>query len=64
VSPHIHLDEELETIESPTSPAMYEVIVMRNITRLMSEGQITPEEFTHYCKRLYAAVDRRQGRAA
>lgn len=64
MSPHIHLDEDLETIESPTCPALYEVIVMRNITRFMEQDLITQEEFTHYCKRLYAALDRRQGRAA
>jgi hypothetical protein len=64
MSPHILADEYLETFESSACPAMYEVIVLRNFTRLMDEGQITTEEFTHYCKRLYAALERRQGRAA
>lgn len=64
MSPHIVIDQYLDTITSPTCPGVYEVLTLHNITRLMSEGQITPEEFTHYCGRLYAALDRRKGRAA
>ena len=43
MSPHILADEYLETVESSACPAMYEVIVLRNFTRLMDEGQITTE---------------------
>lgn len=59
-SPHILIDQYLDTVESPSCPELYEVIAVRNITRLRDEGRITLEEFTHYSARLRRICEQRK----
>lgn len=64
MSAYIAIDDDLDEVSSPDCPALYEVIVLRNITHFMEAEQITIEEFHHYCKRLTDTLARRPRRAA
>lgn len=52
MSPHILIDEALYSLEHPDSPSGNSILVQRLITRMMTDGLITIEEFNHYCQRL------------
>lgn len=56
MSPHIIIDEELETLAHPATPASWSVMIQKQLNEMMSEEKITVEEFHHYCKRLNAVV--------
>lgn len=64
MSPHILIDNHLDELSMAGCPALYEVIVMKQITHLMERSEITIEEFHHYCRRLTDTLARRPGRAA
>ena len=64
MSPHILIDVALEGMNDPDCPPLNEVNVMRIITNLHRDEAITNDELTHYCDRLYRAVERRARRAA
>jgi len=52
VSPHILIDEALDSLEHPESPPGNSILVQQIITNLMIDQLITLEEFSHYCQRL------------
>ncbi|MBX8534574.1 hypothetical protein K5D33_07525 [Pseudomonas cichorii] len=52
MSPHILIDEALESLSHPDSPPGNTVLVQQIITNMMTDGLITLEEFSHYCNRL------------
>jgi hypothetical protein len=60
MSPHILIDEALESLEHPDSPPGAGKVVLHMITKMMEGNAITVEEFNHYCKRLNKIVDRRK----
>lgn len=60
VSPHILIDQALEGAADPSSQSDIDVLVQGLITRLFTDGAITTEEFSHYCKRLMDICQRRK----
>ncbi|WP_223535350.1 hypothetical protein [Pseudomonas sp. GL-B-16] len=52
MSPHILIDEALDSLAHPDSPPGYSILVQQTITNLMTDQLITLEEFSHYCQRL------------
>ncbi|QBZ90672.1 hypothetical protein EPZ47_18775 [Pseudomonas viciae] len=52
MSPHILIDQALESLEPPESPPGSSKVVLHMITKMMEGGAISVEEFNHYCKRL------------
>ncbi|MGP5236410.1 hypothetical protein SAMN04490192_2919 [Pseudomonas lundensis] len=60
MSPHILIDEALESLSHPDSPQSNSVLVQQIITRLMMDELITLEEFSHYCKRLLKHCQQRR----
>ena len=64
MSPHILIDEALDGLDSPNSPALNEVLAEGLIVRLFTAGEITAEEFNHYCKRRLKISERRKGVSA
>lgn len=64
MSPHIAIDNDLDELNHPACPPLYETLVLRNITRLYTDGAISLEEFDHYCKRLNVAIAQRPRSAA
>ena len=52
MSPHILIDEALESLEHPDSPDGAQKVVLHMITKMMEGSAISVEEFNHYCKRL------------
>jgi hypothetical protein len=52
LSPHILIDDALESLEHPSSAYGETILVQRIITKMMTDHLITLEEFSHYCKRL------------
>jgi len=60
LSPHILIDEALESLEHPDSPPDNSVLVQQIITNLMTDQLITLEEFSHYCQRLLKQCRRRK----
>jgi len=59
LSPHILIDQDLDELSHPSCPALYETLVLRNITSFYTSGVITLEEFDHYCARLNVAIAHR-----
>lgn len=64
MSPHILIDEDLDELSHPACPALYEILLLRNITCFYTSSAITLEEFDHYCKRLHVATANRPRSAA
>ncbi|WP_025129956.1 hypothetical protein [Pseudomonas sp. PH1b] len=60
MSPHILIDQALEGVADPNSQSDIDVLVRGLITRLFTDGAISTDEFTHYCKRLMDACHRRK----
>lgn len=60
MSPHILIDEALETLEHPDSPDGAQKVVLHMITNMMEGGVISVEEFNHYCKRLLKLTRQRK----
>lgn len=60
MSPHIQIDEALDGLESSDSPELNEVLAEGLIVRLFTAGEITAEEFSHYCKRLLKHCQQRR----
>ena len=52
MSPHILIDEALDSLSHPDSPPGSSILVQQIITNLMTDQLITLEEFSHYCQRL------------
>ena len=52
MSPHILIDEALDSLGHPDSPPGNSILVQQIITNLMTDQLITIEEFSHYCQRL------------
>ena len=52
MSPHILIDEALESLEHPDSEPAAQAVVARMITNMLTGDAITTEEFNHYCQRL------------
>ncbi|MNV77328.1 hypothetical protein D3C71_1707400 [compost metagenome] len=52
MSPHILIDEALDSLSHPDSPPGNSILVQQIITNLMTDQVITLEEFSHYCQRL------------
>ena len=52
MSPHILIDEALDSLTHPDSPPGNSILVQQIITNLMTDQVITLEEFSHYCQRL------------
>ena len=52
MSPHILIDEALDSLAHPDSPPDNSILVQQIITQLMTDELITIEEFSHYSKRL------------
>ena len=52
MSPHILIDEALDSLWHPDSPAGNSAVVQRMINKMMTDELITIEEFNHYCRRL------------
>jgi hypothetical protein len=52
MSPHILIDESLDSLAHPDSPPGNSILVQQIITNLMTDQLITLEEFSHYCQRL------------
>ncbi|MNR30235.1 hypothetical protein D3C85_1476800 [compost metagenome] len=52
MSPHILIDEALDSLSHPDSPPGNSILVQQIITSLMTDQLITIEEFSHYCQRL------------
>ena len=52
MSPHILIDEALDSLSHPDSPSGNSILVQQIITNLMTDQLITLEEFSHYCQRL------------
>ncbi|BBP60398.1 hypothetical protein [Pseudomonas sp. St316] len=60
MSPHILIDEALESLEHPDSPEGASKVVLHMITKMMEGEVITVEEFNHYCKRLLKITRQRK----
>ncbi|SFX16765.1 hypothetical protein SAMN03159390_00598 [Pseudomonas sp. NFACC49-2] len=60
MSPHILIDEALESLEHPDSPDGAEKVVLHMITKMMEGNAITVEEFNHYCTRLLKLTRQRK----
>ena len=56
MSPHILIDQELEHMAHPATPINWSVMIQKQLAEMMAKGQITVEEFHHYCGRLNAVV--------
>jgi len=60
VSPHILIDEALESLEHPDSEPDAWVVVQSMINNMMTGELISIDEFNHYCGRLNKIVARRK----
>jgi len=60
VSPHILIDEALDSLDHPESPPGAGNVVLQMITKMMEGGAISVEEFNHYCKRLLKITRQRK----
>lgn len=60
MSPHILIDQELEAMAHPGTPASWYVMIQKHLTEMMADQRITIEEFNHYCGRLNKIVDGRK----
>ncbi|WP_055134560.1 hypothetical protein [Pseudomonas mediterranea] len=60
MSPHILIDEALESLEHPDSEPGAQVVVQNMINNMMTGELISIDEFNHYCQRLNRIVARRK----
>lgn len=60
MSPHILIDQALESLEHPDSEPGAQVIVQNMINNMMTGELISIDEFNHYCQRLNKIVARRK----
>lgn len=60
MSPHILIDEALDSLEHPDSHPSNSVVVQRLITKMMTDDLITIEEFNHYSRRLLRFCQQRK----
>ncbi|KPB51343.1 Uncharacterized protein ALO57_00156 [Pseudomonas coronafaciens pv. oryzae] len=60
MSPHILIDEALESLKHPSSTRGEVVLVQQMITKMMTDELITLEEFSHYCSRLLRHCQKRK----
>ncbi|MNJ76326.1 hypothetical protein D3C77_735850 [compost metagenome] len=60
MSPHVLLDNELDTMAHPSTDLSWSVMVQKLITEMLTDQRITIEEFNHYCERLNKIVDQRK----
>lgn len=60
MSPHVLIDEELETLGHPETPVSWSVMIQKTLTEMLADGRIDCEEFAHYCKRLNKIVSGRK----
>lgn len=60
MSPHILIDQALESLEHPDSEPGAQVIVQNMINNMMTGELICIDEFNHYCQRLNKIVARRK----
>lgn len=60
MSPHILIDEALDSLAHPESPPDNSILVQQIITQLMTDELITIEEFSHYSKRLLKHCQQRR----
>lgn len=52
MSPHILIDEALESLHHPAAMPGEFILVQRIINKMMADTLITLEEFSHYSQRL------------
>ena len=60
MSPHILIDDALDSLDHPESPPGAGNVVLQMITKMMEGGAISVEEFNHYCKRLLKITRQRK----
>lgn len=60
MSPHIAIDQALEALEHPGNRDLDESLTEGLIVRHFTAGDITAEEFNHYCQRLRDTCQRRK----
>lgn len=60
MSPHILIDQQLDAMAHPGTPASYSTLISHQLTEMLRDTRITIEEFNHYCGRLNKIVDGRK----
>ena len=60
MSPHVLIDQHLEAMSHPETPAQHSVFIQRQLNEMMVDERITIEEFNHYCGRLNKIFDERK----
>lgn len=60
MSPHVLIDNELDAMADPATPASWQAMVLKLLTEMLADQRITIEEFNHYCGRLNKIVDGRK----
>lgn len=60
MSPHILIDEALESLEHPDSEPGAQAVVQKMINNMMTDELIGIDEFNHYCQRLNKIISRRK----
>ncbi|ROO33416.1 hypothetical protein [Pseudomonas sp. 7SR1] len=60
MSPHILIDQALESLEHPDSEPGAQAVVQNMINNMMTGELISIDEFNHYCQRLNKIVARRK----
>lgn len=60
MSPYILIDQALDGVSAPAGEEDISLLVQGLITRLFTDGAITTDEFSHYCKRLRDTCQRRK----
>ncbi|MGF6394252.1 hypothetical protein [Pseudomonas plecoglossicida] len=59
-SPHVLIDNELDAMADPATPASWQAMVLKLLTEMLADQRITIEEFNHYCGRLNKIVGGRK----
>lgn len=60
MSPHILIDQALESLEHPDSEPGAHTVVQNMINNMMTGELISIDEFNHYCQRLNKILARRK----
>lgn len=60
MSPHILIDQALESLEHPDSEPGAQAVVQNMINNMMTGELISIDEFNHYCQRLNKILARRK----
>lgn len=60
MSPHILIDQALESLEHPDSEPGAHAVVQNMINNMMTGELISIDEFNHYCQRVNKIVARRK----